>query len=41
MKIGKTLYFDHQATTPVDARVFGRHDSLSRGIIRQSPFLGS
>ena len=21
MKIGKTLYFDHQATTPVDARV--------------------
>jgi len=21
MKIGNTLYFDHQATTPVDARV--------------------
>ena len=21
MKIGKTLYFDHQATTPVDAHV--------------------
>lgn len=22
MKIGNTLYFDHQATTPLDSRVF-------------------